>query len=573
MAGGLMQLIPPTQPRSSRAPNDTFLTGNPSKSLFKATFRQCTPFSPQHFRVDFDGAKTLRVHEPSRFEFKLPRYADLVTDAFVCVTLPHIWSPLFPPQQSPSNPTGCPDWAPYEFQWIDYIGIQLISQVQILSGGLVLQEYSGDYLLASWKRDCSDTEWAHLCRLVGHVPELVDPANAFGRVNTYPHAIYDPATQDPVGPEPSIRGRVLTVPLGAWFSQSSRLALPLVALPRAEIQIVVTFRPLMELFRIRDVTDATHQFPLVAPNGNEWTQQAFRFLQPPPTVAIGRADYVDTRMQWNADIHLMCRYVFLSDEERRQFAQSEPSYVFRQVREQRFLNVTGSSKVELESLGRVASLLWYGQRSDVNVRNEWSNWTAWPYAHLPCNAIPPPSEGLWTGWRQTATGELVQTSLGPAVQSDGTPTGFYVTPRYAPENDRSIFVTWGLLLDGEYREQLFPAWVYNHLEPYRGTRGSGHEGLYVYSLEERTSRRQLEPTGFLNTHWFRRVELEFTTLVPPLDPLAQSLTICDPVTGVAIGVNKPTWRIHEYAFDLVVFQEQWNELVFSHGQVGLRFAS
>jgi hypothetical protein len=30
---------------------------------------------------------------------------------------------------------------------------------------------------------------------------------------------------------------------------------------------------------------------------------------------------------------------------------------------------------------------------------------------------------------------------------------------------------------------------------------------------------------------FNQIELEFTTIIPPLDPLAQSLTICDPETG------------------------------------------
>ena len=44
---------------------------------------------------------------------------------------------------------------------------------------------------------------------------------------------------------------------------------------------------------------------------------------------------------------------------------------------------------------------------------------------------------------------------------------------------------------------------------------------------------------------FNQVQLDFTTVIPALDPLAQVLTICDPQSGDIVGINKPTWRIYE----------------------------
>jgi hypothetical protein len=72
---------------------------------------------------------------------------------------------------------------------------------------------------------------------------------------------------------------------------------------------------------------------------------------------------------------------------------------------------------------------------------------------------------------------------------------------------------------------------------------------------------------------FNKIEIEFTTIVPPLDPYAQSLTICDPETGTIIGINKPTWRIYDYNFNLFLFEERLNMLIFQGGNCGLMYAT
>ena len=49
----------------------------------------------------------------------------------------------------------------------------------------------------------------------------------------------------------------------------------------------------------------------------------------------------------------------------------------------------GSKRVCLDSLGMVSNWLWYFRRTDAFLRNEWSNYTNWPYDHLPYNVIDP----------------------------------------------------------------------------------------------------------------------------------------------------------------------------------------
>ena len=79
--------------------------------------------------------------------------------------------------------------------------------------------------------------------MTGHTKELYDPGNTYGRVNAYPNAYY---TDNPVGPEPSIRGRKIYVPLNTWFTLAAKMAFPLVALQYNELEINVTIRPVNE---------------------------------------------------------------------------------------------------------------------------------------------------------------------------------------------------------------------------------------------------------------------------------------------------------------------------------------
>jgi hypothetical protein len=567
MPGGLMNLV-------SAGQQNIVLNGNPTKSFFKSIYHQYTNFGLQKFRVDFEGAKTLRLSEESYFTFKIPRYADLLMDCYLSVTLPNIWSPLLPPQQVTPETTAqglgnIEQWAPYEFKWIENLGAKMISKISITCGNYTLQEYSGDYLLAAVQRDFTNVKKNLFDSMIGQVPELVDPGNAGSRVNSYPNAYYTP---DLAGPEPSIRGRILYIPLNNWFGMKSQMAFPLTSLQYNELHINVTFRPINQLFVIRDVFDATNNYPYVSPNFNLWYMQFYRFLQPPPDISVGINSYSDQRSIWDADIYLNCTYCFLSNEEERLFALQEQKYLIKQVKEKIFYNVTGPNKVELDSIGMVSNWLFYFQRSDANLRNEWSNYTNWPYNYMPIDVMQAPTSGNYVIYRSSA-GKLIPVEIGPGVNPDGNLTGLVITQTYNPQNESSILVAMGILLDGSYRENIQPAGVFNLIEKYIRTSGNAPSGLYCYNFSVHSNNSDLQPSGAINMNRFNQIELEFTTIIPPLDPLAQSLTICDPETGSIIGINKPTWRIYDYNFNMYLFEERINVVNFVGGNVGLMYAT
>jgi hypothetical protein len=563
MTGGLMNLV-------SSGQQNILLNGNPSKSFFKSTYLKYTNFGLQKFRIDYEGSTTLRLSEESTFTFKILRYAELLMDCYLSVDLPNIWSPIIPPlQNSETIPTNSGQWVPYEFQWIENLGAQMISRISITCGNQLLQEYSGAYLLASVQRDFSTDKKNLFDKMIGNITELNDPANYGTNNNNYPNAYY---TSNPAGAEPSIRGRTLYIPINSWFSLKSQQAFPLVALQYNQLQISITMRPIQELFKIRDVYDAANNYPLIAPNFNLFYMQFYRFLQTPPDIDLGVNSYTDTRTIWNANIHLNCTYCFLSNDESRLFALNEQNYMIKQISETIFYNVTGPNKLDLDSMGMTYNYTFFMQRSDVNLRNEWSNYTNWAYKNLPYSIVTAPITGDYSITYTQSNGSTSKLTIGPGINSNQQFTGLYLTGNFNFENTKDILLSLAILLDGSYRENTQAAGIYNYIEKYVRTSGNAPDGLYFYNFGIHSSNFDLQPSGAINMSRFTNIQFEINTIVPPLDPLAQTLSICDPQTGQIIGINKPTWRIYNYNFNLVLFQERMNQVKFVGGNCALVYA-
>jgi Major capsid protein N-terminus/Large eukaryotic DNA virus major capsid protein len=562
MTGGLLNIV-------SYGNQNVILNGNPKKTFFKATYAKYTNFGLQKFRIDFTGQRSLRLTTDSTFTFYVPRYADLLMDTYIVVTLPTIWSPIWPAS------TDCTrTWAPFEFQWIENLGTQMIKEIRISVGGQTLQVLTGKYLLALVQRDFSGVKRALYDNMTGNIPLLNDPANSSGRVNMYPNAYY---TTLPQGSEPSIRSRKLYIPINAWFTLSYQMAFPLIALQYNELKIDVVMRPIQDLYTIRDVMDPENGWPIVRPNYTNEYMQLYRFLQSPPSVSLNSEDYQNpAQSEWNADIHLMSTYAFLSNQEAKEFAATEQKYLIKSAYEWNFQNVTGSQRVWLENtLGMVSNWMFFFQRSDINLRNQWSNYTNWPYSFLPSNIIPGPvyPSTSYNGIYGGLTVSCNVNQIGPGYNTiTGNNTGFFITQPFSVDNQRDILLNLAILFDGKYRENVLDAGVYNYIEKYIRTPSNAPDGLYCYNFGLDTDPFNLQPSGAVNTSKFSNIQFEFTTFYPPLDPSANFLTICDPTTRLPIGVNKPTWRIYDYNYNLVILEERYNVIRFMSGNAGLMYA-
>jgi hypothetical protein len=566
MAGGLLNII-------SVGSNNVFLNGNPSKTFFKVAYSKYTNFGLQKFRIDYDGLRDLRLTDKSTFTFKIPRYAELLMDTYLVVNIPDIWSPVYNPTQDTNI-----EWVPYEFKWIKNLGTQMIQQIDITCGSLIIQSYTGEYLDAMVERDFTSDKKKLFDTMTGNIPELNDPANAFGRIQTYPNAFY---TANSAGAEPSIRGRQLFIPINTWFTLNSGCAFPLIALQYNELSITVTLRPIQELFVVRDPFDNEYQYPYVQPDFTQNRFQMYRFLQTPPSVYLDLSNnptYIAQNYSstWNADVHLLSTYCFLSKEEAKHFAAEDQIYLVKDVMKYNFENITGTKRVQLYSTGMVANWMWFFQRNDIYLRNEWSNYTNWPYGDLPSNITIGEQSSLQSEVvyvTKIVNGKYVPIPYGIDVHPNGeVTTGINVTGIYHPENQKEILSTMGILLNGEYRENILTNGIYNYVEKYTRTPGFAKEGLYCYNFCLNTSPFDVQPSGALNLSNFKTIELEITTITPPIDIKNSSYDIICDADGNPIGVRKANWKLYNFNYNLTIYEERYNILSFIGGNCGMLYA-
>ena len=396
--------------------------------------------------------------------------------------------------------------------------------------------------------------------MTGNIPEIYDPANAFTRQNAYPSAYY---INDTTTSEPSIRGRTLYIPINTWFTLDNRCAFPMVCLQYNDLYVNVTFRPIQELFQVRDVFDTGNNFPYIQPDFNQPYFDMYKFLQSPVRDLSNPEEYPwpITNNIWNADIHLLSTYCFLTGEESRKFASEDQVYLVKDVFEYTFNNVTGSTKVQLTSNGMVSSWMMYLQRNDVNMRNEWSNYTNWPYHQIPSDI-------------QLASVDPT-TNYGPGINNIGSSqlnTGIFVTGQLATENQKEILQTMAIVFNGDYRENVLESGIYNFVEKYVRTKGNAKDGLYSYNFCLNTDPLEYQPSGAINLSKFRTIELEITTYVPPFDIQNSQYNIISDPNGNPIGTSKLNWQLFEYNYNMKVFEERYNVLSFIGGNCGMLYA-
>lgn len=74
----------------------------------------------------------------------------------------------------------------------------------------------------------------------------------------------------------------------------------------------------------------------------------------------------------------------------------------------------------------------------------------------------------------------------------------------------------------------------------------------------------------MNLNRFKSIEFEMNTILPPVDPNYEALTLCDENGGI-IGVTKEE-PIYRYTYDMHLYEERYNVLRIMSGNGGLLFA-
>ena len=438
---------------------------------------------------------------------RIDRYAQLLHDTYLILTLPDIWSPLrsvgtlpsgYGATGSSSNSIG------FEFQWIKNIGYNMIDHVDLVMNGQVIQRLRGEWLKFYSYLTHDRNKRIIVDQMVGNVPELYDPANAYDRQGQYPHAITPATTPTAMPmttvPEPSIRSRQLVVPLHFWFAENPGLALPLAALQNSEVYINVTLRNLNDLYTVVDVNPNSPTYgQRVKPTGDE-TYNAMRLFLSPPTVAGVPSN--PGLVTFFPDPYLEGNFIYLTETEWQQIAKADSAIIVKTVR---YVNKEGqfggNTDLEIPMFNLVTRIVFASQRSDKLLDNDWDNYTNWES----------PDRAPWSA---------ISTNPSAAMYSSGQQQVSSVFPRDS--------VIDGLLLfDGKERFKTKPIPYFSLLQMYRHTTGDAPAipGVYMYSFA--LDHDQYQPSGAANGSVFNKIILRVTLQ----QPLPQSVALNTPGGG------------------------------------------
>ena len=506
------------------------LSGNPDYTYFYTVMKKHSHFSFESVTIPFEGGSSdLVFDEPVQIRAKIQRVAELLSDLYFTFTLPDIYSKFI----DVVGANQC------EFQWVRYIGAQIIQDVSFFVGGTLVQQFDSDYIISTALVDQDETQYNKWQELVGDVPELYDPANGkysggIGNTPNRTHGFYPHVLQNkdgngvPLAQQnnfPSIPSRDITLPLGLWFSQNYGLALPHIGLQQHECIIQITLRPLQDLYTVVDSSGNRvrpgYMLDKTVSNLNTGNVQYIpdasdRMYIRNYLTDFGYTTTTNNRLPINP--RLQGTYVYLTDDERRTFAVTPLQYLVRQVTRYDFSNVTSRQFVELFTHNPVPRIIIVPRRSDaIQYRNDWTNYTNW--------------------WKYP---------MAPFVPSNSTSITYGTSGVNSQGIQQDIIRDIRIVCDGNEIQEVKPLQYFRELTSWKNTTGVFPPGLAVYSFALDSS-RWTKPSGTLNTSRVRKFQVD-------------------------IGVNDLPANTN-YMFEYVIYVETLNYFVVESGMGGMKYAT
>ena len=139
----------------------------------------------------------------------------------------------------------------------------------------------------------------------------------------------------------------------------------------------------------------------------------------------------------------------------------------------------------------------------------------------------------------------------------------------------SLLEPFNSLFKTAYKPTSTTTYVYEYVEKYFRTPSyTLIDGLYCYNFGLNSDPFTYQPSGAINLSKFKRIELEINTHVPNIDGISSvydTNVYCND-NGDAVGIKKDSWRLYEYNYNLVLYEERYNVLSFLGGNCGLLYS-
>jgi hypothetical protein len=524
MAGGGLYIL------VAYGSQNVILNGNPDFTYFYTILKKHSHFAFESLTTPLEGPQELFFDQPIKLRATIKRVGDLLMDMYFTFTLPDIYSKYVNPQTRTSQ---------YEFQWVRYVGAQIIQDASFFVGGTLVQQFDSDYIIASALTDQDETQYNKWQSLVGDMPEIYDPANgkysgipsgssSIRTTGYYPSVINDTTNTGTQNNFPSIPGRTITVPLSFWFTKNTSLSLPFIALQYHECSVQLTLRPIQDLYTTLDPNgNRVRPGYQVDPSNTSLQQDLGNVLYSTATNAsdtyirnfLTDFSYATPELNtWPLNPRIQTTQVFLTDDERLTFSTKALTYLVRQVSQYNFADITSRKLFELFTHNPVTRLIILPRRSDsMEYRNAWTNYTNW--WQYPAAPFIPTNVPVFLG------GSSGQNAVG--IQQD-------------------IIRQIRILCDGNEIQEIRPLQHFNEVASWKHATGVFPPGLAIYPFSLDTS-EWIKPSGTLNTSRVRKFQIDID-----LWPLMQD---------------------SQFTMNYQIYVESLNFFVVESGMGGMKYAT
>lgn len=245
MTAGFLQLTISGQ-------QDVYLTGNPQISFFKSVYKRYSKYSTQLLNQDINGTP----HFNTNINSIINKSGDLLKNIYLEITLPDL-----------IKPTGL-SW----FGYVNNIGCSIIDRILLRINDQIIETIYGD--------------WIDIYNNINNIniDKITKQYNSDYMIRNINNI--------------DLEKRTFYVPIPFFFTKSSSLALPIVALNQSDISIDISFKKLEEVIKVSD-------------------KQLLNQVQVKP----------DSKFECN----LWAEYIYLDDAEKKYFSTKKLEYLIEQT--------------------------------------------------------------------------------------------------------------------------------------------------------------------------------------------------------------------------------------------------
>lgn len=330
------------------------LTKNPEISYFKKVYKKYSNFALQSIDQYFEKIDTLDFNNVTNIKLKFGKNGNLINKIFLEINLPAI-----------ANKKGN-----IQYVWAENLGEIIVKNARILIGGEIIESYDDKYMYI-YNNLSETSEKKKMRREMNHIVNrnrfsggdklYTKQADSKKYINGHHNNV------------PSILDKKLIIPLPFWFHRDVGCSLPIQNLLYHDVILEVELRPIKELLNYYDTSRA---------DASVNNLKNYSYLKSIGELSLNNTSVnnIFLNKSWDINPVLNTTYIFLDDEEAKQFNNSTLKYLVEPIKIYKEKGVAGQISLK-EGLSSelpqhmCKEFIVAAQRTDINNTNNWLNFS------------------------------------------------------------------------------------------------------------------------------------------------------------------------------------------------------